>query len=380
MKKFTIGLTAIALILGMNVMSQTNVFDDIIAMSPDHTLLEAALIQEGLQTALQDPAATLTVFAPNDDAINQVVTDLGLQDINALLALPNLTDILLYHVYGTGVVPSSAVTNGLVVQPLSPTNTLKLTVTSSGDVFVNHAQVTAVDLNADNGVVHVLGAVVLPSETAVDVAIDNNFTSLTAAVIKAELIPALTNPFAELTVFAPTNQAFDDLAAALGTDIAGVLANPQLAEILLYHVVGGTVLSTDLVNGSVPTLNGQTVMVDLTAGVMINSANVITADLTTDNGVVHVIDAVLVPDLSDLDEGKILEFKVYPNPASDNIKIDVLDNNFDQAMIYDMNGRIILEILLENSNSIDISLIESGIYILGLRSNDQMITQKLQVN
>ena len=380
MKKFTIGLTAIALILGMNVMSQTNVFDDIIAMSPDHTLLEAALIQEGLQTALQDPAATLTVFAPNDDAINQVVTDLGLQDINALLALPNLTDILLYHVYGTGVVPSSAVTNGLVVQPLSPTNTLKLTVTSSGDVFVNHAQVTAVDLNADNGVVHVLGAVVLPSETAVDVAIDNNFTSLTAAVIKAELIPALTNPFAELTVFAPTNQAFDDLAAALGTDIAGVLANPQLAEILLYHVVGGTVLSTDLVNGSVPTLNGQTVMVDLTAGVMINSANVITADLTTDNGVVHVIDAVLVPDLSDLDEGQILEFKVYPNPASDNIKIDVLDNNFDQAMIYDMNGRIILDISLENFNSIDISLIESGIYTLGLRSNDQMITQKLQVN
>ncbi len=380
MKKFTIGLTAIALSLGMNAMSQTNVFDDIIAMSPDHTLLEAALIQEGLQTALQDPAATLTVFAPNDNAINQVVTDLGLADINALLALPNLTDILLYHVYGTGVVPSSAVTNGLVAQPLSPTNTLKLTVTSSGDVFVNHAQVTAVDLNADNGVVHVLGAVVLPYETAVDVAIDNNFNSLTAAVIKAELIPALTNPFAELTVFAPTDQAFDDLATALGTDIAGVLANPQLAEILLYHVVSGTVLSTDLTNGSVPTLNGQTVTVDLTAGVMINSANVITADLTTDNGVVHVIDAVLVPDLSDLDEGKILEFKVYPNPASDNIKIDVLDNNFDQAMIYDMNGRIILEISLENSNSIDISLIESGIYILGLRSKDEMITQKLQVN
>ena len=379
MKKFTIGLTAIALSLGMNVMSQTNVFDDIIAMSPDHTYLEAALIQEGLDVALQNNAATLTVFAPTDAAFDNLAAALN-TDIAGLLALPNLTDILTYHVLGTGVVPSSAVTNGLVAQPLSTTNTLKFTVTSSGSVYVNQALVTAVDLNAGNGVVHVLEAVVLPRETAVDVAIDNNFTSLTAAVIKAELIPALTNPLAELTVFAPTNQAFDDLAAALGTDIAGVLANPQLAEILLYHVVGGTVLSTDLVNGSVPTLNGQTVMVDLTAGVMINSANVITADLTTDNGVVHVIDAVLVPDLSDLDEGKILEFKVYPNPASDNIKIDVLDNNFDQAMIYDMNGRIILEILLENSNSIDISLIESGIYILGLRSNDQMITQKLQVN
>ena len=378
MKKFTIGLTAIALSLGMNAMSQTNVFDDIIAMSPDHTYLEAALIQEGLDVALQNNAATLTVFAPTDAAFDNLAAALN-TDIAGLLALPTLSDILTYHVLGIEV-PSSAVTNGLVAQPLSQTNTLKLTVTSAGGVFVNQAQVTAVDLSAGNGVVHVLGAVVLPIETAVDVAIDNNFTSLTAAVIKAELIPALTNPLAELTVFAPTNQAFDDLAAALGTDIAGVLANPQLAEILLYHVVGGTVLSTDLVNGSVPTLNGQTVMVDLTAGVMINSANVITADLTTDNGVVHVIDAVLVPDLSDLDEGKILEFKVYPNPASDNIKIDVLDNNFDQAMIYDMNGRIILEISLENSNSIDISLIESGIYILGLRSNDQMITQKLQVN
>lgn len=378
MKKFTIGLTAIALSLGMNVMSQTNVFDDIIAMSPDHTYLEAALIQEGLDVALQNNAATLTVFAPTDAAFDNLAAALG-TDIAGLLALPTLSDILTYHVLGIEV-PSSAVTNGLVAQPLSPTNTLKLTVTSAGDVFVNQAQVTAVDLSAGNGVVHVLGAVVLPIETAVDVAIDNNFTSLTAAVIKAELIPALTNPLAELTVFAPTNQAFDDLAAALGTDIAGVLANPQLAEILLYHVVGGTVLSSDLVNGSVPTLNGQTVMVDLTAGVMINSANVTTADLTTGNGVVHVIDAVLVPDLSDLDEGQILEFKVYPNPAFDNIKIDILDNNFDQAMIYDMNGRIILDISLENFNSIDISLIESGIYTLGLRSNDQMITQKLQVN
>jgi len=277
MKKFTIGLTAIALSLGMNAMSQTNVFDDIIAMSPDHTYLEAALIQEGLDVALQNNAATLTVFAPTDAAFDNLAAALN-TDIAGLLALPNLTDILTYHVLGTGVVPSSAVTNGLVAQPLSTTNTLKFTVTSSGSVYVNQALVTAVDLNAGNGVVHVLEAVVLPYETAVDVAIDNNFTSLTAAVIEAELIPALTNPLAELTVFAPTNQAFDDLAAALGTDIAGVLANPQLAEILLYHVVGGTVLSTDLVNGSVPTLNGQTVMVDLTAGVMINSANVITAD------------------------------------------------------------------------------------------------------
>ena len=175
--------------------------------------------------------------------------------------------------------------------------------------------VSTADLMATNGYVHVINAVILPFETVVDVAIDNGFTSLTAAVISAELLPSLTNPLAELTVFAPTNQAFDDLATALGTDLNGVLAHPELADILLYHVVSGTVLSTDLSNGPVPTLNGQTVNVDLTTGVMINSSNVTTPDLTVANGVVHVIDAVLVPSLAslnELNEGSIL---IYPNPT-----------------------------------------------------------------
>ena len=297
MKRITIGLTAIALCLGMNAMSQTNVFDNVIATSADHTYLEAALIQEGLDVTLRDNSATLTVFAPTDLAFDNLVAGLGI-DIPTLLGLPNLADILTYHVLGT-VVPASGVNNGAVVQPLSPTNTLKLTLTSAGSVFVNQAQVTTPDLSADNGVGHVLGGVLLPIETAIDVAIDNLFTSLTAAVIEAELIPALTDPLTELTVFAPTNQAFDDLAAALGTDLNGVLAHPQLVDILLYHVVSGTVLSGDLANGSFPTLNGQSVVVDLSSGVMINSSNVTIPDLVTGNGVVHAIDAVLVPSLAD---------------------------------------------------------------------------------
>ena len=377
MKKITICLTAIALCLGMNAMSQTNVFDNVIATSADHTYLEAALIQEGLDVTLRNNSATLTVFAPTDLAFDNLVAGLGI-DIPTLLGLPNLTDILTYHVLGT-VVPASGVSNGAVVQPLSPTNTLKLTLTSAGSVFVNQAQVTTPDLSADNGVVHVLGGVLLPIETAIDVAIDNLFTSLTAAVIEAELIPALTDPLTELTVFAQTNQAFDDLAAALGTDLNGVLAHPQLVDILLYHVVSGTVLSGDLANGSVPTLNGQSVVVDLSSGVMINSSNVTIPDLVTGNGVVHAIDAVLVPSLADLDEGQNLDFNVYPNPASDNIKIDAMNNTYDQAVIFDLNGRVILESSIENGKSIDISSIENGTYILGLSSNGQLITQKLQI-
>lgn len=153
--------------------AQTNVFDDVIATSPNHTYLEAALIQQGLDVLLQNPSTSVTVFAPDDDAFTSLATSLG-TNVAGLLALPNLTDILSYHVLGTAV-PSTAITNGAIVQPLSPTNTLKLTLTTSGSVFVNHGQVTAANLTTDNGIVHVVNRVLLPVETVVDVAIDNGF-------------------------------------------------------------------------------------------------------------------------------------------------------------------------------------------------------------
>ncbi|MDP4683581.1 MAG: fasciclin domain-containing protein, partial [Crocinitomicaceae bacterium] len=94
------------LLLTFGLSAQTNVFDDVIATSPNHTLLEAALIQEGLDVALQNPAGTLTVFAPDDAAFTALATALG-TDINGLLANPDLTDILLYHVLGAEVVSGS---------------------------------------------------------------------------------------------------------------------------------------------------------------------------------------------------------------------------------------------------------------------------------
>ena len=200
--------------------AQTNVFDNVIAPSPNHTLLEAALIQEGLADDLQNASATLTVFAPTDDALNALAAALG-TDAAGLLALPNLDSILLYHVLGV-TVPSSAVTNGLIATPLNNINTLKLTKTTLGEIFVNQAKVTTADLTADNGVVHVTDQVLLPVKTVVDVAIANSFTTLTAALIKAELIPALSIPLGTFTVFAPTNAAFDTLASRLNTDLNGI--------------------------------------------------------------------------------------------------------------------------------------------------------------
>jgi transforming growth factor-beta-induced protein len=300
MKKVTfyaLSLFSAGIILSSVNYAQTNVFDNVIAPSPNHTYLEAALIQEGLVGALQNPNATLTVFAPDDQAFLNLATSLG-TTIPGLLALPNLDDILLYHVLGT-TVPSSAVTNGAIVQPLSPTNTLKITATATGNVYINQAQVTTVDLTTANGVVHVTNGVLLPVETVADIAIDNGFTTLVTAVVQEELLPALTNPLSNLTVFAPNNDAFQDLADALGTTVAGLLTLPQLTDILLYHVLGTEVPSSAVTNGALvqPLSNLNTLKLTATAAgdVFVNQAQVIAVDITSDNGVVHVLDAVVLP-------------------------------------------------------------------------------------
>ena len=283
------------LLLSFSSKAQTNVYDDVIASSPDHTTLTAALQETGLDVTLSDPG-TFTVFAPDDDAFEALAAELGVT-VPDLLDLPDLEDILLYHVLGSDVA-SSAITNGQIVTPLNDANTLKLTATSAGDVFINQAQVNAPDLTADNGIVHSLDAVLLSDETVADIAIDNEFTSLVAAVVEAELLPAITDPFAELTVFAPDNEAFDNLAAALGTDIDGILADPELANILLYHVLGEEVMSAMINNGDIVTPLNDANTIKLTAtgdgNVFANQAQVEIADLTAGNGVVHAIDAVIL--------------------------------------------------------------------------------------
>jgi uncharacterized surface protein with fasciclin (FAS1) repeats len=337
-----------------------------VAIDNGFSYLTTAVITAELLPALSNPLANFTVFAPTNTAFDNLATALG-TNIAGLLSLPNLADVLTYHVLGTEVL-STAVTNGAIVQPISPSNTLKLTLTSTGSVYVNQAKVTAADVQADNGVVHVLDAVVLPIETVVDLAIDNGFTSLAAAVVTAELLPALTNPLTNLTVFAPTNAAFDNLATALGTNLAGVLAHPELESILLYHVVGGEVLSTSLTNGPVATVNGQSVLINLPAsgGVTVNNANVTLADVLAGNGVVHVIDAVLVPSLANLTESTNVDFNVYPNPTVDEIQISSV--SADYFSIINTNGSIVKKGALVN-NQISVSDLEMGTYFLQLTNN-----------
>lgn len=272
------------------VYSQNTVVD-VIVNSDDHTILETAVIAADLAGTLSGDGP-FTVFAPTDAAF----AALPAGTIEELLMDPSgsLTNILLYHVL-SGQVLSTDLMNGQVATTLFDRD-ITVTIDANG-VFINDAQVTMADITTDNGVVHVIDAVLLPPRrTVVDVVVESpDHNTLEAAVLAADLAGTLSGdgPF---TVFAPTDAAFDALPA--GT-LDELLIDPagQLTDILLYHVLSGQVLSTDLMDGQVATtLLGSDITVTIDAnGVFINDAQVTVADITTDNGVVHVIDAVLLP-------------------------------------------------------------------------------------
>ncbi len=300
----------------VNPAPPTNTVVDIIVNSEDHTLLEAAVGAAGLVDALS-AEGPFTVFAPTDDAIVALTEAL---DITAdeLLALPNLVDILQYHVVGAEAY-SSDLTDGQQIETLLGED-VTVSITADG-VFINNAQVIVADLAADNGVVHVIDAVLMPEleeeTTVVDIIVDSeDHTLLEAAVGAAGLVDALSGegPF---TVFAPTDAAIVALTEALEITADDLLALPNLADILQYHVVGAEAFATDLTDGQlIETLQGSNVTVSITAdGVFINDAQVTVADLEADNGVVHVINAVLLPPTTDVTELTSFELSIYPNPV-----------------------------------------------------------------
>jgi uncharacterized surface protein with fasciclin (FAS1) repeats len=262
---------------------------------------------------------------------------------------------------------------------------VKVTINGDG-VFINDAKVTVADLQADNGVVHVINAVLLPpSNTVVDIIVNSPaHDTLEAAVIAAGLADDLsgTGPF---TVFAPTDDAFKALPA--GT-IEALLADPTgaLANILLYHVASGKVMSGDLSDGQmVPTLLGKDVKVTINGdGVFINDAKVTVADLQADNGVVHVINAVLIPETPTglFDKtGNSKNLSIHPNPASDYVHISGLnDLKEGRLRLINMSGVVIRDTYLRNtSEPIDISSLQKGAYFLILDSAKERFSGKLLV-
>ena len=251
------------------------------------TTLVAAVQAAGLVDTLKGDGP-FTVFAPTDDAFAKLPEG----TVEALLAdIPALTDILLYHVV-SGEYYAEAVVEMPVLQSVQGTSLV--VQLKDGKVMLNDAEIIITDIQARNGVIHVIDTVVLPGNI-VDVAVrDGRFTTLVAALDAANLVETLQGegPF---TVFAPTDDAFALLPA--GT-LEGLLADiPTLTNILLYHVVSGEVYAKDVVMlESAETLLGESVNIRVENGkVFLNDSQVIIADIVTTNGIIHVIDAVLLP-------------------------------------------------------------------------------------
>ena len=266
-----------------------------------HDSLVAALTQADLVTTLQG-TGPFTVFAPTDQAFADAGIDLTTFDTDEENA--TLVDILTYHVV-SGKVMSTDLTDGMEASALNQ-DTLTFSVSSS-EVKVNDAVVTLADVESSNGVIHVIDKVLMPPADPVYVDIPATaqstgvHTALVAALSQANLVATLQGegPF---TVFAPTDQAFTDAGIDLST-FDTPEENATLADILLYHVYAGAVPASAVTDGlAVTMVNGDkaTFAVGTDGSVSVGDATVTGADVQTSNGIIHVIDKVLMPPAGDI--------------------------------------------------------------------------------
>lgn len=323
---FLIALAAIVLSTVITSCSKDKDVDPTIAQvavsMQGFSQLEAAAIRGGVAGVLSEKnlapnsGGNYTVFAPTNEAFAK----LGLvnpQDLNALQKA-FLTNVLVYHVNNGSTLKSALIDGFAVPSLLGPT---KRIVSRGNDLFVNGSKIIATNVKADNGTIHVIDKVLLASganiaNTAIFFAQGQGFVNpelsfLVAAVVYCDLVPALSDASANYTVFAPTNQAFKDLGKLLGV----ALDNPEdirklpkatVTQVLLTHVFnesGGARFTSQMFEGNITALNGQVVALGAyNNGVLsvkgrgnASPANMVIPDVQTTNGIVHVIDRVLLP-------------------------------------------------------------------------------------
>ena len=268
--------------------------------TPDLSILVEAVVAAGLAPTLS--TGTLTVFAPTNAAFAALLTELGVTKQALLANKALLTAVLTYHVLSS-TVPLASVPVGKAITPvgggffkIESTGGLKIT-----DGRNRVSNITATDIQASNGVVHLVDRVLLPANKDIVATAQAlpDFSILVEAVVAAGLVETLqgTGPF---TVFAPTNAAFAALLAELGVSKAALLADKALlTKVLTYHVVGARVLKAEVpVGAAIATVQGQTFVVDASLKITDQkqrTTSIVATDVFTSNGVIHVVDRVLLP-------------------------------------------------------------------------------------
>jgi uncharacterized surface protein with fasciclin (FAS1) repeats len=274
--------------------------------TPDLSILVEAVVAADLAGTLSG-TGPFTVFAPSNAAFAALLTELGVTKQQLLDNKPLLTSVLTYHVLGANV-KKAGIPLGKAIDPvLTGTKDIFKIDAVGNDVIITDgrnrtSKITATDIEATNGVVHLIDKVILPAnrnivQTAQSI---SDFSILVEAVVAAGLANALSGegPF---TVFAPTNAAFAALLTELNVTKDALLANTALlTSVLQYHVVPARVLKADVPVGQpVSTLlTGNTFSVNASLQITDGrnrSARITSTDVLTSNGVIHVIDRVILP-------------------------------------------------------------------------------------
>jgi uncharacterized surface protein with fasciclin (FAS1) repeats len=294
--KFSLALSAliVGFAAGQNVVEVAQSLPESFSTLVD--VVVAADLAETLSTA-----ENITVFAPVDDAFAALPSEVVANLLTAEWKT-HLQNVLTYHVVGS-VVPSSAITDGLTATTLNGED-INITLPAEGGVLINgNANVVQADVVADNGLIHVIDAVLLPSwltNTIVDRAIAvPELSTLVELVIQAQLVETLSSP-GPFTVFAPDDAAFTQALAVL-TEREGVsvpLEVDLVTTILTYHVVPGIYPAGAITDGlELTTVQGEKIVFGLSdAGATVNGEAIIATDVLANNGIVHVIGGVLVPE------------------------------------------------------------------------------------
>ena len=268
--------------------------------TPELSILVEAVVAAGLAPALS--TGTLTVFAPTNAAFAALLTELGVTKEALLANKPLLTAVLTYHVLGSTVVRAD-VPLGKAITPLSGgffkiENAGGLKVTDGRNRVTN---ITTTDIQASNGVVHLVDRVLLPADKDIVATASAlpDFSILVEAVAAAGLVGTLqgAGPF---TVFAPTNAAFAALLMELGVTKEALLADKALlTTVLTYHVIPARVLKAEVpLNTPITTVQGQTLTVNASLVITdqrMRQSNIVVADVFASNGVIHAVDKVILP-------------------------------------------------------------------------------------
>ncbi len=271
---------------------QKTIVETAIAAGKFNTLV-TAVKAAGLVETLNGHSQ-FTVFAPTDEAFAKLDPAV----IESLLKPENkesLTNVLTYHVVAGRVSARDAYD----LNTATSVNGQRLPISLRGDVpKVGESTIIATDIQCSNGVIHVIDSVLMPKMDSIPTTAQaaGKFNTLLAAVAAAGLVETLSGP-GPFTVFAPTDEAFAALPAGTVESLLKPENKQKLIDILKYHVVSGRVYDIDAVKaGMAPTLLGRTVDINFSAaGIRINDSKVIAKNIDCSNGVIHVVDSVLIP-------------------------------------------------------------------------------------